>query len=237
MVKPSRTLAAKAWAFRRDVELDAEARFRRMAERLVQVDALPEVVELAKRASDDERRHAKLCADLAQDYGAELTPSIAPPSEIAPPRLAIRERVLYEVVAACCVTETESTGVLTTLLSSLRSGKIERVLRELLRDEVGHSRLGWAHLAHESGRGPVQYLGPLIPYMLEGSIPPGLFSTEDDEQESSELLQHGVLPLSLKRSVFSQTLEQVVFPGLERLGVDSAPARLWLERQQDQLRA
>ena len=38
----------------------------------------------------------------------------------------------------------------------------------------------------------------------------------------------GVLPLEKKREVFLGTLEQVVFPGLERFGVDPEPGRSWL---------
>jgi hypothetical protein len=77
----------------------------------------------------------------------------------------------------------------------------------------------------------VEFLGPLVPRMLEGSIPTDLFSASDPELESSELLRHGVLPLSIKRAVFSQTLEEVVFPGLESLRVECGPARQWLSRK------
>ena len=38
----------------------------------------------------------------------------------------------------------------------------------------------------------------------------------------------GVLPLAKKREVFLGTLEQVVFPGLEKFGVDPEPGRRWL---------
>jgi hypothetical protein len=44
------------------------------------------------------------------------------------------------------------------------------------------------------------------------------------------LLRLGVLPLEKKREVFLGTLEQVVFPGLEKFGVDPEPGRTWLAR-------
>jgi hypothetical protein len=186
---------------------------------------------MAARASTDERRHAAHCADLARRYGAALSPGEISAPEIAPPGLDEKNRVLYEVVAACCVTETESTSVLTTLLKSVRGGRMHRILRELLRDEVRHSRLGWAHLAHESTHRDVRFLGGLIPDMLEGSIAEGLFSAAPSELESPELLPHGVLPHSMKRSVFTLTLLEVVFPGLQSFGVDTGPARQWLLRR------
>lgn len=227
-------IVAEAWTFRWKVELEAQIRFERLAERLARNGALPVVVELAERASSDERRHAELCADLARKYGGDLIPGEISVPEIAPPGLEEKKSVLYEVVAACCITETESTSVLTTLLNSVRGGKMHQVLRELLRDEVGHSRLGWAHLAHESTQGNIGFLERLIPDMLEGHVAEDLFAAASPELESSELLAHGVLPHSMKRSVFKMTLLEVVFPGLETLGVPTGPARQWLVRRSSQ---
>jgi hypothetical protein len=230
-----RQIVAEAWTFRWKVELEAQIRFQRLAERLARNGALPVVIELADRASSDERRHAALCADLAREYGGNLIPGKVSAPEISPPGLEEKKRVLYEVVAACCITETESTSVLTTLLNSVRGGKMHRILRELLRDEVGHSRLGWAHLAHQSAQGDIGFLERLIPNMLEGHVEDGLFEPAPAELESSELLAHGVLPHSMKRSVFTLTLLEVVFPGLEGLGVHTGPARQWLLRKSSQI--
>jgi hypothetical protein len=227
----SRRIAAEAWTFRWRVELEAEIRFARMARRLAATGALPVVVDLAARASRDERRHAAHCADLARAFGADIPAEDIDAPEIAPPGLDDRRSVLYEAVAACCITETESTSVLTTLLHSVRAGRMRRILRELLRDEVNHSRLGWAHLAHERSHGDVRFLDRMIPAMLEGSVTPGLFEAAPPELEDPELLACGVLPHSTKRSVFTLTLLEVVFPGLEGLGVHTGPAREWLSHK------
>ena len=227
----ARLIAAEAWTFRCRVELEAEIRFARLAQRLAASGALPVVVDLAARASSDERRHAARCADLARAFGASVSAEDVQAPEISPSGLDDRQSVLYEVVAACCITETESTSVLTTLLHSARGGRMQRILRELLRDEVNHSRVGWAHLAHERSHGDVRFLDPLIPAMLEGSVAPRLFEVAPPELESPELLACGVLPHSMKRSVFIQTLLEVVFPGLESLGVHTGPAREWLSHK------
>ena len=227
-----RRIAGSAWRFRCGVEHDAAARFAQLAERLAEVGAAGAVVELAERASRDERRHATLCADLAAGYGAPVPAAPAGvPAEIAPARLAPQQRVLYEVVAVCCVTETESMGVLTQLLANARDARLREVLRELARDEVHHSRLGWAHLATERARGDVSFLGPLVPAMLRGAVAPDLFAPVPAERDDPALIEHGVLPHDLKRQVFTSTLEEVVFPGLEALGVDTVPARRWLGAQ------
>ncbi len=232
-----RRIAASAWKFRWQVELEAEARFARLAERLEQIGASPSMADLARRASRDERRHAGLCAKLAEGYGESIPVSASPGlGEIGPSGLLLRGKVLYEIVAACCITETESMGVLTTLLGSVRAGPVRGVLRELAEDEVGHSRLGWAHLASEHAQGATSFLGPLVPSMLEGSIGADLFARVSPEAEDEELLQVGVLPHSLKREVFVRTLEEVVFPGMDGLGVDTGPARSWLEGKRQAVR-
>jgi len=58
--------------------------------------------------------------------------------------------------------------------------------------------------------------------MLAGTAGEGLFTAADADLESRELLRHGVLPHSLKRSIFVGTLEGVVFPGLEKFGISPA---------------
>ncbi len=139
--------------------------------------------------------------------------------------------MLYEVVAVSCVTETESMGVLTTLLADEMTEQVREVVHSLARDEVQHSRLGWAHLAWEAERGPVAFLGEWVPYMLEGSAGPELFGAVEAERESEALRAHGVLPHASKRSLFVQMLNDVVFPGLERFGISSEPSKRWLSEQ------
>jgi hypothetical protein len=227
--EPLRRLAASAWRFRWSVELEAEARFLRIAGRLEGIGAAAELVDRARRASSDEARHATLCAGLAFTYGEPVPVAgrVEPP-EIAPPDWPLRERVLYELVAACCISETESLAVLTTLLESAHAPALRSVLHQLASDEVGHARLGWAHLAGEHSAGATAFLGPLLPAMLEGSVDADLFRPVDADREAQPLLLHGVLPHRLKGELFARTLEQVVFPGLETFGVDTEQARAWL---------
>lgn len=233
----TRRTAAEAWRFRTLVERDAALRFARLAERLTEVGAPAKLVDLSRRSSADEARHAFLCAGLAEEFGASvagLPPAEAP--EVAPRVLEARERVLYEVVATCCITETESMGFLTTLLGCVRDARRRRILRELAEDEVRHARLGWAHLASERERGPTAFLGPLLPAMLEGSIAPELFSPADRDADE-HLLEHGVLPRGIQRDVFTRTLEEVILPGMVSNGVDDAPARAWLSAKRAAARA
>jgi rubrerythrin len=230
-VTSARRAAAEAWAFRARVEQEAALRFERLAAVVASFDPGSPVPAMMRRAADDERRHTELCARLAGSLGSPVTlePEVGLPS-IAPRSLDERQATLYEVVAACCITETESMATLTTLMAAEPDPEVREVLHSISKDEVVHSRMGWAHLSRESAAGEVAFLGALIPGMLAGTIDAGLFGAPPADEDREGLLHLGVLPLEKKREVFLGTLEQVVFPGLERFGVDAEPGRRWLAR-------
>lgn len=225
----ARRAAGEAWAFRARVEQEAALRFDRLAAVVAGFDPGSPVPAMMRRAADDERRHTELCARLAQGLGNPV--ALDPAAElaaIAPRSLDERQTALYEVVAACCITETESMATLTTLLAAGAEPDVREVLHSISKDEVVHSRMGWAHLSRESAAGEVAFLGELIPRMLAGTIDEGLFGAPPSDEDPEGLLRLGVLPLQKKREVFLGTLEQVVFPGLEKFGVDPEPGRKWL---------
>ena len=225
-------VAASAWAFRWKVEREAAVRFETLAARLEALDAPAHLVTLARRAADDERRHARHCARLAEQLGERLGDGeVSAPARVAPSSLPEGDAVTYELVAACCVAETISVAVLTQLLAAASDPSLRAVLRELAEDEVGHSRLGWAWLTFAAAQGRTAFLGPLLPAMLRGSVDDDLFAPVDPERESEELLAHGVLPHATKRELFVRMLEDVVFPGREGAQVDTSAARQWLAAQ------
>jgi hypothetical protein len=224
-----RRLAGEAWSFRASVEHDASRRFFRLANVLEAFDTESAVIALFRRASTDEQRHTKLCMELSVAYGTQKSGCAVAPSEIATAGLTPREALLYEVVAASCITETQSVATLTTLLAERAEPRIRSVLHEIAKDEVIHGQMGWAHLAGEAARSDVSFLSAWIPTMLAGTVDADFFTRGVESAGSEELLRHGVLPVARKREVFSRTLLEVVFPGLERFGIDASSARAWLE--------
>ncbi len=231
----ARRRAARVWSFRMRAEHDATLRFSRLAERLSGSGAHGAVVTMARSAAADERRHTDLCGDLVAHLGGappEL-PS-APPREVAPSGLTARERVLYEVVALSCITETLSTALLGAIEEASTDSLVTHTAHSILRDEVQHSRLGWAHLAAEKGRGAGPTIAEYLPAMLQGTVNDELFADGEEGPEAAALSGLGALQRAERLSVFSETLRSVVFPGLETLGIDPAAGRAWLA---DRLRA
>jgi hypothetical protein len=228
---PSR--AGRVWRHRERAERVAAARFRRLEDQLARGGARDVVVALARKAANDEARHAELCAALAARFGVACAPddAVAAPA-VGPSGLTPRERLLYEVIAMCCVTETISAAALGRMLERAEDPIVRRSVRAILRDEVGHARLGWAHLAAESGRGARSVVADYLPAMLEDTAGAELMSAQPDGSPAQpSLAGRGALGREERRAIFVDTLQSVVLPGLERFGVATAQAESWLERR------
>lgn len=216
------------WSRRRDAELEAELRFRRLAMRLAAVGAIDEVVALAREASEEEAHHALVCARTAQSFGP--TPDAEKPhlQEVGPAELDLRDRVLFETAAFCCVTETIDGALLEASLARATHPGVREALEVLLRDERDHSRLGWLHLAAERAAGRGAFLEAHLPAILDGTVHEELFAPLSLPEEEDSLARLGLLPGGTRLAVLRATLTEVVLPGFERAGVGSGPARQWL---------
>ena len=187
------------------------------------------VVQLAERAGTDERRHATHCQTYVTLHGGPVLAGTQPLLvEYAPAYLSGPQQLLYEVVAQACIAETQSMTTLVTLLDAVESPDLRAVLHELARDEVNHSRLGWAFLAWAAQEQDVSFLGPLLPAMLDANSGPELFRAGKPEEEDTDLFQHGVVPHRMRRDLYIETLESVMLPGFEQHPIETAAAHAWL---------
>jgi hypothetical protein len=220
--------AGALWSFRAHAELEAAARFRRLAALLRDTGARRIVVDMARTAAGDELRHHVRCRALAQRFGGSVSSSIEPAA--APLRTdgcAPAEQVLYEAVAMSCVTETLSTALLLEMRTAATDDEVRDTVDEILRDEVEHARLGWAHVAAEVSRRDLAYLGPQLPAMLAHTVHAEIFA-EHDDVDAAPLAGLGALPRSRRCALFVQCMRDVVFPGLALHGVDTTIADAWL---------
>jgi hypothetical protein len=226
----ARGLVAETWAFRTRAERESELRFRRVARELEQTGADPLVVRMARKASHDEHRHAQLCAGVCLRYGGTLPTSPAHDHPATSPVLAPRDRVLYEVVAFCCIAETINAQLLATILTRAQAPRILRITRRLLKDEVTHGQLGWAHLAAERRGGAGGFLSGKLPQMLAGSVSPELFD-EGPDPIGEAAIAHGELPRKERVELFASALRDVLLPGFATFGLDVQPATAWAEQR------
>jgi hypothetical protein len=225
------TVVIGTWQFRTRAERESTLRFRRLAAELTQTGAEKVVIDLARRGAHDEFRHAQLCAAVTRLYGGVPDQdSEVRAQPVGAPGLGQRDRVLYEVVAFCCIAETINAQLLTTILHHASAPRVVRVVRRLVKDEIVHSRLGWAHLAAERSRGRGAFLPPLLPRMLEASVDPEIFSIADEPVDAAARA-HGELPRVERVAIFVSALRDVIFPGFESFGLATDQGKAWLEHQ------
>jgi len=222
--------AARVWQHRYRSELEAAQRFQWLSAELALRGCSEPIVALASRAARDELTHAKLCRELVEHFGGTIgghAPSTTSP--VAPEHWPRDERLLYELVAMSCVTETLSTALLGALVERASDELTRRTMHAILRDEVGHSQLGWAYLAEQRRKGVRDCIGQHLPAMLAATVGPDLFRpTLLADPLAEELSGLGSMDRESSRRVVCETLESVIFPGLERFGIDVAPGRRWL---------
>jgi hypothetical protein len=226
----ARRRAAHVWAERHSFELEAAQRFAWLAIEFDAVGASPTVRRLAARAADDERRHAALCATLSRHFGEAVVRSGQPVvRRVAPSGLERKDALIYDVVALACVTETLSTALLGALVDRASDSLARRAMHSILRDEVSHSRLGWAYLAEAASARAMEAVSSHLPAMLRSTLSDELFSCASIDPLEGELAGLGQLERVERRRIVRETLEKVVFPGLERFGADVLSGREWIE--------
>lgn len=229
-VDQARSLAAQVWSTRLHAEEEAARHFRALTDALKTTGASAHLVAMAEQAHADELRHASVCRDLIEHFGGrgrDASPSAA--QGHVPVALVDRQQLLREVVALSCITETLSTALLAELVRAARDEVSERAMRSILRDEVSHSRLGWAYLAEAHAAGAPDCVGPRLASMLDTSLGADFWRTEAPAPFESELAGFGQLPRADRQRLVLETLHGVVFPGLELFGIDVALGKAWCD--------
>ncbi|MBX3186480.1 MAG: diiron oxygenase [Labilithrix sp.] len=224
---------ATYWEARARSELRVSEAFRLLGEELAVVGVSAVVRDMIDRAVTDEVRHAELCRTLAATYAGRavaptrVTPVSLPPFEGATPEL----RAALHVLALSCVNETIASSWLARCLQISRAPLARAVNRVHLREEVGHARLGWAHLASRNVTMQVRdKLGKWLRRILTANVP--LWFTPDASLPEEGVPHHGVPSRSETRRVVLDAVRDVVLPGVAEVGVDPRSGHAWLADQE-----
>ena len=231
-----RHLVASTWAFRACAERSAQRRFLRLAEELREHEAPAFIQQMAAEAVEEETRHIPLCDELAAHFGwnrAALPPT--PHHPIGPADRAPRDRLLYEMVAFCCVTETVNVALLVAVRSFVQCPRVRGVVMTILKDEVRHSKLGWAYLQHAVHEGRADFLSAWIAKMLHGAGVEEIYQPDGGTREGPRLAAYGELSFGRRTAIFEASMRDVVLPGLEAMGLSTTHARQWLETYEPSL--
>jgi hypothetical protein len=228
---PTRERLGRHCAARASSELRVSCVFAVVARGLMETGAEPEVLRIVAGAVGDEVHHADVCRQVAERYLGRTVPWPAPgrarmPSLAGAPR---RLRPTLHAVAMGCMSETIAASWLDVSLRGAASLTARAAVRELLTDDIHHARFGWAHLASSyvgaEGRDEV---GRWLPLLLEAAVLPWMDAGRETMAEG--MPAHGVPSRETTLAVVRGTVEEVILPGFEGLGVPTRGARIWCER-------
>lgn len=212
--------AAQVWLVRERTEHEAAVLFDRLADDMRASAAPSDLVALARRCAADERHHAELCRRIVDELGPGLAP-LEPDRDVrlGPAGASPARRALFASIALGCITETLSTALLLEMRPQARTGAVRDAMDVILRDEVRHSRLGWAYLAFAAAFRDVRYIEPALPKMLWAAVDAEVVDAPVTEADRAALRARGVLPRAAVRRITESTVHTTIAPGFERYGL------------------
>ncbi len=219
---------ASIWIGRAANERRVGEAFEVIHDALAALHAAPELVGLAARAIDDERRHTEISLAVASAYAGKplepppRRPLVVPSLEGASPQL----RHVLHVFGHCAVNETTASAFLEACLREAKSDLARAVCRELLSDEIDHARIGWGFLETVDASLRARMAPWLLPIVRANLR---VWRETRPSQRASDLLAaHGAPPADVIDAALVGSVRELIVPGLVRLGLPTRPITEWL---------
>jgi len=227
----ARQMAIRTWRGRMVNEHVSAQVWSALVGQLLRAAIPPGLLAGVAEAVSDELRHAELCAAVVEALGGTAVARL-PPIEDVPAHAEVGplEGALRNVISVGCMSETVAVSVIRTEQAELEGTALGDVLSSILADEVAHARLGWkllgicAPLLDADARSRLSaYLVDALAHQVEHEVPMLPVLGKIDPSAVSA----GVCDGGFARSVFIDTIEQIIVPGLERAGLSASEA--WVE--------
>jgi hypothetical protein len=230
-----REIAVAAWPMRAAEELRSALIFRaiRQSARAVGGERARAWDRVFARTVGDELRHARICAVAGTRLAArrpvyDLTRVRERLRALPEPRLRLVSLLLVEAALG----ETVSTALFRAGARLAKEPLTRATLGAIVRDEVGHARLGWRALAaflDDDLRGPLTAEARRGLAGLEQDVAlPSLRRLEAGEPFDPALAELGVLPPEVRVEALYFTVERSLIPRLDALGLDGTGG--WRDR-------
>ncbi len=244
--------AARHWARRAVAEYGSIHQFSGVTHALCEANVGLELLGPLTRLMTDEVRHAEVCGQMALACDPE-GPAVSPrafawerPRAPWPraPYAGDRQQLLRwaaeAILVACCLGETISRPMYDALIVVCTDDVANQVLRQIQRDEHLHAAFGWDALATiwpaltRESRADVQERLRVAFGGFEATTACGYTIADVAGREititRTDGPNLGVLSPEQYAMIFFATVEQELFPGLQKIGLD--PAEAWAKRPQ-----
>lgn len=224
-----RLLIARHWQGRSRAEAIAAVRFAGQLEHVARLGTTSAVLELLSFAVGEEWRHVCACAKMAAIYAQREVQLPDAASERPPVRHDDGNiAIALQLLGTSCISEMIAAAWLQECLEATTVTFVRGALRELLKDDIRHARIGWAHLAARKVRGEdnERDLGPHVHEIFESYAAPWLWGEDFPEQGYPS---HGLPARATTRKVVLATIRDLILPNFEQVGLNPSPGYRWLE--------
>jgi hypothetical protein len=214
----ARRVLGELWARRAEGELHAATTFSGLHRDCLMFGVDAAIAQLCERAVEDERFHGALSLVIAEHYlGAPVPPPVPPPTALRFESCAAEVAPALRFLLHGALNETVAVVYLRQCHREATSPLVRTAVRELLHDEIDHSRVGWAYVASAASRAAVREslcreLRALLAVVSDAWCQP--------LTSSAYPAGHGILSELHTRAVTEETLRAVVLPGLARFGIE-----------------
>lgn len=213
------------WRHRAESELRAGSGFSQVVVGLYGIGARTEVLSLATEAAHQEIEHARSCHALAELYLDASLPMPTPPVAPMPPHRGATDalRATLHVIGLCCLNETIACEFVARCLDASEASAVREVSQRHLRDEVGHARVGWAHLA--SGVLDAQdrsQVAAWLPRLTKANGEHWLARMRTLPEKG--VAKHGYPDVRTLERAVHDALRDVILPGFAHVGIDVSGA-------------
>ncbi|MGE0784477.1 MAG: ferritin-like domain-containing protein [Sandaracinaceae bacterium] len=238
---PAALLAAarEGWRQRMAHEHRSSTVFSQLLPQLIAAGTDLDMKTCVLRMAMDELRHAGLCGAVIEALGGraeievDLTTTPLPTHEDSSPRVAALRNVFF----VCCLSETVAISVMAHELELIEEPVLRLAVEQLSADESLHGRFGWLYLGQvwpsltdDEREAFVRYLPVAFAFFerdLLSSVPEIAY---EGREVGDALWSLGVRDAASTRELMYATIEEVIAPRLEELGVPARAA--WEERAQ-----
>jgi hypothetical protein len=224
--------ARQTWLGRMVNEYASSAVFEALGPQLERAGFGADVARECGGFAAEERRHGILCGAVVEALGGEARAEV---SERAPfPEHAdasAREGALRNVLSVACLSETVAVSLIGAERIEMPEGPLRALLTGIYADEIGHARFGWRLAAAELPKLTVDERRRLGRYLaaafahLEAHELAHLPAALEPPREGVAL---GLCSGADARLLFYETVDEVIVPRLESLGLDAG--RAWAMR-------
>jgi len=224
-----RDAAIATWRGRMINEHSSARVFDGLARQLEAAGLEPEVIREVRGFADEERRHGVMCGAVVEALGGEARAEV-PDGEAYPEHEDAEsplEAALRNMLSICCLSETVAVSLIGAERIEMPPGELRDLLTRIYADEIGHSRFGWrllGRVAPTLDAATRERLGDYLEVAFAHLVEHELAHLPLASSPPPEGAALGLCSGKDARALFFDTVEQVIVPCLERLGIPAARA-------------